>query len=38
MEDESYGLLIYIFLKLPGMIACPSVFPQRFNLLISVEN
>ena len=27
------GLLLYLLSKLPGMIACPTVFPKRFNLL-----
>ena len=26
-------LLLYLLLKLPGMTACPTVFPSRFNLL-----
>ena len=29
---ESYGLLLYLLLKLPGITAYPTVFPQRFNL------
>ena len=30
---ESYGLLLYLLFKFPGMTAYPTVFPQRFNLL-----
>ena len=32
---ESYGLLLYLLLKLPGITACSTVFPYRFNLKIS---
>ena len=31
MTPESYGPLSYILLKLPGMTACPTIFPLAFQ-------